>query len=90
MLGGLKNLVKTVRRRAAFGVENATSAPGRFMDERKLKRLKRKQTNAFNKMDKLPRIAKSELEETGAGMQKISENNRDRLTRLKAIDYYSK
>ena len=41
-------------------------------------------------MDKLPRIAKSELEETGAGMQKISENNRDRLTRLKAIDYYSK
>lgn len=86
----LKNLLKSVRRKAAFGVENAVSAPGRFMDERKLKSLKRKETNAFNKMDKFPRIAKSELEEAGAGMQKISENNRDRLTRLKAIDYYSK
>jgi hypothetical protein len=86
----LKNLAKTVRRRVAFGVENATSAPGRFMDERKLKRLKRKETNAFNKMDKFPSTAKSELEEAGKGMQKISKNNKDRLTRLKAIDYYSK
>lgn len=90
MVGGLKNLLKTARRKAAFGVENATSAPGRFMDQRKLKRLKRKQTNAFNTMGKLPRMSKYELEEAGKGMQKISENNRNRLTRLKAIDYYSK
>lgn len=86
----LKDVLKSVRRKAAFGVENAISAPGRFMDERKLKRLEKNQTNVLNKTGQTPYMQKSELKEIGKGMQEVSKRNKDRLTKLKAIDYYSK
>ncbi len=83
----LKDLLKKVRRKAAFGMENVTSAPGRIRDNYRLKQANKTMDSAMNNTGMAQRI---KMQEAGKTMQSISENDKMRLKRLKAIDYYSK
>lgn len=85
----LKNILKSVKKKAHFGVENAISAPRKVIDNIKLKQLQNKQEQILNSSEE-PRIKKLNMKEVSGNIQKISERNKDRLTRLKAIDYYTK
>ena len=81
------DLLKKARRKAAFGVENVTSAPGRMLDNRRLRKANEAMDSAINKTGIEQRVG---LKEAGKTMQSVSENDKMRLKRLKAIDYYSK
>jgi hypothetical protein len=83
----LKNLLKKVRRKAAFGMENVTSAPGRIRDNYRLKQANRTMDIAMNDTGMAQR---RKMEKANKTMQSVSENDKMRLKRLKAIDYYSK
>ena len=83
----LKDLLKKVRRKTAFGMENVTSAPGRIRDNYRLKQANKTMDSAMNDTGMAQRI---KMQETGKTMQSVSENDKMRLKRLKAIDYYSK
>jgi len=81
------DLLKKAKRKAAFGVENATSAPGRMLDNRRL----RKANETIDKaMGETGIRQRRKMQEAGKTMQEVSENNKTRLNRLRAIDYYSK
>jgi hypothetical protein len=102
------DLLKKARRKAAFGVENVRSAPGRMIDKQRLNAANRDAKSAVNKTgqafayrelgpgyergydEKVKKRQKSELERTSKVMQSVSENDKMRLKRLKAIDSYSK
>lgn len=86
----LKDVLKSAKRKVHFGLENALSTPGRFMDERKLKRLEKNQTAVMNNTGQLPYEQKAELKEIEKGIEGVSKRNKNRLTKLKAIDYYTK
>lgn len=104
----LKDLLKKLRRKAAFGMENVTSAPGRIRDNYRLNKANKRTRSAINKTgaafsyaklgpgyergydDKVKKMQKTELQSAGKTMQSVSENDKMRLKRLKAIDYYSK
>jgi hypothetical protein len=83
----LKDLLKKVRRKAAFGVENAMTTPGRVRDNYRLKQANKTMDSAMNDTGM---TQKTKMEEAGRTMQSVSENDKMRLKRLKAIDYYSK
>ena len=83
----LKDLLKKARRKAAFGMENITSTPGRIRDNYRLKQANKTMDSAMNDTGMEQRI---KMQEAGKAMQSVSENDKMRLKRLKAIDYYSK
>ena len=81
------DLLKKAKRKAAFGVENVTSTPGRMRDNYRLRQANKTMDSAMNDTGM---TQKRKMEEVGRTMQSVSENNKMRLKRLKAIDYYSK
>ena len=65
----LKDVLKSVRRKAAFGVENIKTAPGRWMDERNLNDASKRSTSAVNKTGQA-----FALRELGPGWQRGYDN----------------
>jgi len=83
----LKDLLKKVRRKTTFGMENVITTPGRLRDNYRLKQANKTMDSAMNDIGM---TQKRKMEEAGRTMQSVSENDKMRLKRLKAIDYYSK
>jgi hypothetical protein len=81
------NLLKKARRKAAFGVENVMTAPGRMRDNYRLRQANKTMDSAMNKTGM---TQKRKFKEAGKTIQSVSENDKMRLKRLKAINYYSK
>jgi hypothetical protein len=83
----LKDLLKKVRRKAAFGVENAMTTPGRMRDNYRLKQANKTMDSAMNETGM---AQTKKMQKAGKTMQSVSENDKMRLKRLNAINYYSK
>jgi hypothetical protein len=81
------NLLKKAKRKIHFGVENATSAPGRMRDNYRLRQANKTMDSAMNKTGM---AQKRKFKEAGKTIQSVSENDKMRLKRLKAINYYTK